>query len=65
MHDGQTTVEIHVTTPQSSAVVPNVTRWFLMGDTLATQYDKVSPESRAGRLHVSQTVAPRDHLSGE
>ena len=49
---------------RSSAVVPEVTLWFLMGDTLATQYDKVSPESCAGRLNVSQTVAPREHLSG-
>jgi len=50
--------------PRSSAVVPKVTLWFLMGDTMATQYDKVSPESRAGRLNVSQTVAPREHFSG-
>jgi len=49
---------------QSSAVVPKVNLWFLMGDTMATQYDKVSPESRAGRLHVSQTVTPREHFSG-
>jgi len=35
-----------------------------MGDTMATQYDKVSPESRAGRLNVWQTVAPREHFSG-
>jgi len=48
----------------SSAVVPKVTLWFLMGDTMATQYDRVSPESRAGRLNVSQTVAPREHFSG-
>jgi len=35
-----------------------------MGDTLATQYDEVSPESLVGRLHVTLTVAPREHLSG-
>ena len=48
----------------SSAVVRKVTLWFLMGDTMATQYNRVSPESRTGRLNVSQTVAPREHFSG-
>jgi len=47
-----------------SAVVPKETLWFLMGDTLATQYDEVSPESLVGRLHVTLTVAPQEHLSG-
>jgi len=47
-----------------SAVVPKVTFWFLIGDTMATQYNTVSPESRAGKLNVSQTVAPREHFSG-
>jgi len=42
-----------------------MTLWFLMGNTMATQYDKASSESRAGRLNVSQTVAPREHFSGE
>jgi len=53
------------TTLRSSAVVVEVTLWYLMGDTMATQHDEVSPESRAGRMNVSQTVAPREHLSGE
>jgi len=44
--------------------MPKVTLWFLMGDTKATQYDKVSAKSGAGRLNVSQTVAPREHFSG-
>jgi len=48
----------------SSAVVPKVTLWFLMGDTMATQYDRVSPMSRAGRLNVPQTVAPWENFSG-
>jgi len=48
----------------SSAVMPKVTLWFFMGDTMATQYDKESPESRAGRLNASQMVAPREHFSG-
>ena len=48
----------------TSAVVPKVTFWFLIGDTMATQYNTVSPESRAGKLNVSQTVAPREHFSG-
>jgi len=50
--------------PPSSAVVPKVTLWFLMSDTMVTQYDRVSPESRAGRLNVSQTETPREHFSG-
>jgi len=44
--------------------VPKVTLLFFMGDTMATQYNRVSPESRAGRLKVSQTVATREHFSG-
>jgi len=52
------------TAATASSVVPNVTLWFLMGDTMVTQYDRVSPESRAGRLNVSQTVTPREHFSG-
>ena len=46
----------------ASAVVPKVTLSFLMGDTMATQYNGASPESRAGRRNVSQTVAPREHF---
>jgi len=49
---------------RSSAVVPKVTLWFLMSDTMVIQHDRVSPESRAGRLNVSQTVTPREHFSG-
>jgi len=49
---------------QLSAVVPKVALWFLVGDTMATEYGKVSPESRAGKLNASQTVAPREHFSG-
>ena len=49
---------------RTSAVVPNATLWLLMGDTMATQYDRVSPESRSGRLNVSRTDAPREHFSG-
>jgi len=49
---------------RSSAVVLKVTLWFLIGDTRATQYDKVSPESRAGRLNVSHTETPLERFSG-
>jgi len=30
---------------RTSAVVPKVTLWFLVGDTMATQYDSVARES--------------------
>jgi len=31
---------------------------------MTTQYSRESPQIRAGRLNVSQTVAPREHFSG-
>jgi len=41
-----------------------VTLWILLNDTMATQYDKLSPECRARRLNVSQTVAQQEHFRG-